>query len=229
MNIPSPILRIAGLTTAVLGLSAAAAPLSAAVIPNVTYTYSKAPSTSYPDNDLTKLTNGVRVTPAFNSTGFSTFVAGWIQNPANVDAPHPAITFSLGDLYHLTEVAISYAIWPGAGVRAPGEVRVSFSSDGANFTGEQVFTGFDGSDHGDGYAVFSRILPVNLTGNTASSVRLDFRQGPGEGWGLNRSSWHMLDEVTFTGTVVPEPSTVALLSGLIALGAAGFIRRRRRD
>ncbi len=216
-----------GFTAALLALALTGVPAGAAVINGVAYTFDKAPSTSYPDNDLTKLTDGVRVPPSSTSTGFADFVVGWIQNPADPGTPHPTIDFSLGDVYDLTSVEISYALWPGAGVRAPEEVWVSFSPDGVNFGPAQAYTGFDGSNHPEGFAVFSRLLEIDLTGHTASFVRLDFRQGPGTEWGENRSAWHMLDEVQFTGTVIPEPGVIGLVFGLAAGGL--LIWRRRKN
>lgn len=226
MKIVSSFSKFARFPAVAIAAAVLAAPAGAAVIPDVTYTYSTAPSTSYDDPGMTTLVDGVRVTPAFNATGFADVVAGWIQNPGNPDAPHPAIDFNLGNVFNLTGVEISYALWPGAGVRAPNEVRVSFSNDGVNFFGEQTFGGFDGTDHAEGYAVFSRLLDIDVTGETAAYVRLDFRQGPSDAWGENRSAWHMIDEVTFTGTVIPEPSTVAFLLGLAAGGLLLFRRRR---
>lgn len=226
MNILSSFSKLARFPAVAIAAAVLAAPAGAAVIPDVTYTYNKAPHPSYDDPGMKTLVDGVRVTPAFNATGFADVVVGWLQNPANPDMPHPVIDFNLGNIFNLTGVEISYALWPGAGVRAPNEVRVSFSNDGVNFSGAQTFAGFDGSDHAEGYAVFSRLLDIDLTGETAAHVRLDFRQGPGDTWGENRSSWHMFDEVTFSGTVIPEPSTVALLLGLASVGLLVFRRRR---
>lgn len=173
----------------------------------VSYTFSKDPSSSYDDPDRTKLTDGETVPDSWWSPGSPSPLGaevGWIQNPANPDVPHPAITFDFGEGKYVDSVSINYVLWPDAGVRAPNEVRVSYSMNGEEFTGEEIFQGFDGSDSEYGYTMFTRNLTLDLDGMPARFVRLDFLQGPGDSWGPNRSSWHWFDEASFTGSDIDD-------------------------
>jgi hypothetical protein len=189
--------------------------LQAAPIEVASYTFSKAPGTSYPDPNFQKLTDGQVVPNTWVAQGGTTPVGpavGWLENPANPDRPNPAITFYFGDAKYVDRANINYVIWPGAGVRAPHEVRVSYSFDGVTFLPAGTFTGFDGTDHPEGFTIFTRNLELNLQGIPARYVRLDIRQGPGSNWGPNRSAWHFIDEVSFQGQAIADVNKPASAS-----------------
>lgn len=182
--------------------------LQAAPLEVVSYSYSKQPDDNYPDPEMTKLIDEEIVPDQDASPYTREATVGWLQNPADPEVPHPAITFDLGEMKYIDEIAINYVLWPGAGVRAPNEVRVSYSMDGSEFLMEEAFTGFDGSDNSP-YVIYTRNLPVILERKAARYVRLDFRQGPESGSNLNRSVFHFIDEVSFEGASIDDLNTSA--------------------
>ncbi len=196
INIPRKIstLALAALTFGALSLQAD--PLVV-----LSYEYSKPPAENYPDPDRSKLTDGQTVSGAEEPS--VDYAVGWIENPTNPDEPHPAITFDLGEMKYIDEIVISYVLWPSAGVRAPKEVRVSYSYDGEAFLMEDAYTGFDGSEDPEA-SLFSRELSVDPDRQAARFVRLDFRQGGEEDPNENRSVWHWFDEVTFHGAEIDD-------------------------
>ncbi len=198
------LIRLSSVSLLVMALAAAPAHASSPV-EVVSYHYLTAPNVNRDDPDLTKLTDGVTVPDSYWSSGQPSPLGaevGWLQNPADPEKPLPAIVFDLGEGHYLDSVRINYVLWPDAGVRAPHEVRVSVSFDGVEFLLEEIHTGFDGSNHDAGFTMYTRSLDIDLNSKPARQVKLDFRQGPGETWGPNRSSWHWLDEVSFTGTAI---------------------------
>lgn len=162
--------------------------------------------------------------PVFQYLGWQD--AGYVPVDAGVNSglAQPQLTFDLGGLFQLDSVTVHYMVdYPGgtlyANIRAPDEMTVSFSATGLNgpFGGDLIETGFnDGPEGtvspGGGEA---RVLTMSLAGTVADAVRLDFRTD---------GEWTFLSEISFGGTLVPEPGTYALL----ALGALGMALLRRR-
>ena len=155
--------------------------------------------------------------------------AGWNLNPAiSVDTAvsQPLLTFNLGGTYAVNSVTVHYTIDHVAGddtrnLRAPDSMSATFSTTGVGgpFANAVVETGWDdGPDSntttpGVGEA---RSLTINLGGAVANAVELDFRTD---------AEWLFMSEITFDGSIVPEPAAL----GLAALGCVlvGVSRRQR--
>ncbi|MDP0498924.1 MAG: PEP-CTERM sorting domain-containing protein [Verrucomicrobiota bacterium JB022] len=172
------------------------------VIPE-SYSYSVAPSGSYPDTGGTELTDGVDITLAWgngiNMSGQTAPLVGWL----NTDS---SITFSFAEPQVFYSVTAFFADSDNAaGVGMPSTVTIS---DGADFS--QTFNVTNPSGSGStvattfsGFYVLSDTLSVSFTRN---------------------SQWTMLSEVSFAA--IPEPSTYAMGAGVAVLGLA-FWRRRK--
>ncbi len=204
LNIPKKMSTLALAALTVGALSLQADPLEV-----LSYDYSKPPAENYPDPDRSKLTDGQTVSGAEEPS--VEYAVGWIENPTDPDQPHPAITFDLGEMKYIDEIVVSYVLWPGSGVRAPKEVRVSYSHDGEEFLMEEAYTGFDGSEHPE-ESLFSRELSIDGDRQAARFVRLDFRQGGENDPDENRSVWHWFDEVTFYGAEIDDLTGEASIS-----------------
>jgi hypothetical protein len=155
--------------------------------------------------------------------------AGWNLNPAiSVDTTvsQPLLTFNLGGTYAVHSVTVHYTIDHLAGddtrnLRAPDVMTATFSAAGVGgpFANPVTELGWDDSDLGDGTAVGvgdARSLTTNLGGVAANAVRLDFR---------TNAEWLFISEITFDGSVVPEPATLGLLA--LAGAVVGLQGRRR--
>ncbi|MBA3482541.1 MAG: PEP-CTERM sorting domain-containing protein [Pirellulales bacterium] len=155
--------------------------------------------------------------------------AGWNLNPAiSVDTAvsQPQLTFDLGGTYAVNSVTVHYVIDHIAGddtrnLRAPDMMTATFSAAGVGgpFGSAVVESGWDDSDAGDGTAGGvgdARSLTTSLGGAIASAVQLDFR---------TNGEWLFISEISFDGSLVPEPATL----GSLALGCmlAGASSRRR--
>ncbi len=152
--------------------------------------------------------------------------ANFVQGDGGFDTgvTQPQLTFDLGGSYYVNSVTINYMVDYPEGflyqnVRAPDSMTATFSASGTSglFGGSMVTTSFDDSYDAQltpGVGV-ARSLTMDLGGANANAVRLDF---------LSNGEWTFLSEITFEGTVVPEPTTFALL----ASGIAGLLALRRR-
>ena len=138
----------------------------------------------------------------------------------------PQLTFDLGGTYAVNSVTVHYTIDHIAGddtrnLRAPDVMTATFSEAGVGgpFANPVTELGWDDSNTGDGAAPGvgdARSLTTALGGVVANAVQLDFR---------TNAEWLFISEITFDGSVVPEPATL----GSLALGGvlAGFGWRRR--
>lgn len=147
----------------------------------------------------------------------------WLSN-GTFRQPHdtdPEITFDLGESFYLDEMVLynynEYHPSVDLLTRGVNEVDLYTSTDGVGFDllGSEQFAKGTGDETNPGQSMM-------LGGIEARYVKLDIISNHGD------ANWFAgLNEVDFYGTVVPEPSTTALL----AVGAAGLlllgIRRRR--
>jgi hypothetical protein len=168
------------------------------------------PSVSFADTGGIELTNGLLP----QSTAFSDSQwVGFADDPPDDTAAQPRITFRLDDQYALDKMVLTYlhsTTQASGTITAPEEVLVSVSRNGVDFSTPISLMPFDQSS-GDSV----RRAVADLTGLAGDFVRLDFR---------NTSQWTFFSEVSFTGTVIPEPSSVLLL----ALGLIGLLLLARR-
>ncbi|HUR45081.1 MAG TPA: CotH kinase family protein, partial [Candidatus Saccharimonadales bacterium] len=148
-------------------------------------------SPTYPDLNGTLLTDG--------NLGTSDWRTGYAgsQEPnsqGNSGRFQPRVTFDLGNLTMVRSVTITYMADQSAGIYAPDQVAVSFSTNGMGgvFSGAVISTAFDDSPDGNPTTYFGarRTLTIDLGGALANAVRLDF---------LNDREWTFLSEVSFTG------------------------------
>jgi len=144
------------------------------------------PSTSpaWPDSGGTELINETWPSAAHYTD--SEWV-GFQQALPDDGGSHPQVTFALADLFELGDIGIHYfhsTGQAGGSITAPESVWVSFSTNGTDFTAPEQFTAE--FDHSGGDEV--RVALLDVTGNDASHVRLDFRQA---------SHWTFLTEVQF--------------------------------
>lgn len=95
--------------------------------------------------------------------------------------------------------------------------RVEVSYDGGNTFETLKF--YDSAALGDGVVVDERLdLAVNNPGSGTMVFRLSYTEASND-W------WWAVDNVAVTGSVVPEPSTIAL--GALGVAALAWVRRRR--
>ncbi len=195
-------------TVLLLALSVAA-PLGAVQLPFSGYSYSIAPSDSYPDTGGGELTDGTANGPAWPAPVVLADVAylvGW-------QTTLPTITFNFASTVTINSVSAFFADSDdAAGVSLPATVTLG---DGASFS--QVFTVTNPA--GSGTTVQSVFNGFSLTTNT---LTLRFTLGTAQ-------QWTMLSEVHAFGTAaVPEPASTGLVLGAAALGLVATRRRRTR-
>jgi len=198
-----------------------------------TYSYSVLPTfsggTFYLDDphvqlagvfDTGDLTDGVTFPAIAPTTGPANTIVGW-GDPVTIATE---IIFDLGHLSKVDGVVLGTHTWAPFANGAPNDVVLSFSETGtaAGDFGNPINAAFLASDvpangHHD--------LGVPAGGVLGRYVKLSF-DGGAVLTGNTPNKW-MLDEVTINGSLVPEPSTFALIAlGLLSLGLVGWRRRR---
>lgn len=132
------------------------------------------------------------------------------------DDPDPFVLFDLGDVYKITSIQVwNYNENPpnltGRGVNA---VTVEYGQTGALGSTVPGITNFAQADGAETYTgeVFNAFAPFE-----ARFIKFDIDSNHG-----GDNNFYGLSEVQFTGTLVPEPTSLALL------GLGGFCLARRR-
>ena len=208
--------RFAVVAGLVLALASAG---PAAPIPPASYSYSIAPishAAHYLDDTGSDLTDGLFVNTAVGSNPPDESV-GWQEWTGT------EITFDLGGTFNLADVTIGYVGIPTSAMWGPYEVTLTFSTDGVLFGSPIVDNGFTQLAPGTSstYLRDDLVVPTLVT---ASHVKVAFDGGLLESTG-NSNGW-LLDEISFDGTPIPEPTTFVLAAlGLLAL--LGLTRRRK--
>ena len=208
-------------TSAALALTfGLAASANAVLISGVTYTLDTAPDAGaeYTDS-ATALTDGLHV------TGGSAVTIG-SDNPAVVgwaDGTAAQITFNLGGTFDLNSVTVNGVAVDGFAKNLPSGITVLGSTDnGATFNALTVGTAASFTEITDGAFTFTNgaAATETYTGAAAlTNVRVTLAGAIGTG-----HNGFLIDEVSFDGTAVPEPSSTALLG----LGGLALILRRRK-
>lgn len=148
-----------------------------------------------------KLTDGVIPTLNWDQYGVSTPFVGWYTGFTG--QTDPTITFNFAQNVAIDSVSIWVDNNPaaGVGVASPSEVVI----DGQTF----LITP-DTTDN--------TVVEYTFTGLfLGNSLTMQLDQAPGQ-------QWVMLGEAAFGGTVVPEPTTMALLATGLAVG---YWRKRK--
>ncbi|WP_300453975.1 PEP-CTERM sorting domain-containing protein [Accumulibacter sp.] len=156
-----------------------------------------------------KLTDGVLPGLNWNQYGENTPWVGWDsnQNALYPGQTNPQVSFNFGRTVSVNSITVWVDASLGAGgVWHPASVVI----DGTSYA-----IPLDGSDPAPRAYTFSGL------GITGSSVNLQFFQQTFE-------PWIMVGEVSFDGTPVPEPGSLALL-GLGLAGIGLILTRRRAD
>ncbi len=155
-----------------------------------------------------KLTDGLFATGGWND-GRN---VGFRNDSPDTGLPQPRIIFNLGDGYNVSTVHI----WTVTSFLEQTEsVTISSSTDGVSFSATTV-----------------TVDPIVWTGGfTNSNLRrgsIDVSALPGGQFFqvdiFDKGQWMMINEVQFEGSLIPEPSAVALLG----LGSFALLRRRRK-
>jgi hypothetical protein len=179
-----------------------------------TYTFSVAPSSSYPDSS-SKLNDGVAGIPAWGAGGYSNtynqFYVGWANDSA---ASVPVtMTFNFSVPVTLQSVSFYFADSNGqAGVYYPLLLNLTPAAGATTLT-----SGVNPDPAGYGTAM---PYTFNVGGVTTNQVVLDAYMAP--------QAWMMMTEASFTGSAIPEPSTYAAIAGAAGLAFAIWQRRRRK-
>ena len=97
----------------VVVLAPAAASATVLSQSGISYTYGVAPAIDYPDDTMTKLTDGA----TDQAAGFA-HCAGWHSKDADISNPN--ITFKLGQAYLLDEIKVNYAVCGAAAIAGLG-------------------------------------------------------------------------------------------------------------
>lgn len=187
----------------------AACSISSAVEITVTnYTYGTNPNGgpsfpfSYLDKSGSELNDDVFNQPVWPTPfGSAEALVGW-------ENTNPTITFNFPSTVNIT----SFTVWAAdsdgsAGVALPSQLQLT----AVGF--DQTFTVTNPA--GSGAAVALTFSGLNID---ASSITLV---------ATRTASWTMFTEVDFFGPVIPETSTWTAIAGVLALGTALVVRRRR--
>lgn len=183
-------------------LAIVASPLGAVQFTFSGYSYSVAPSGTYPDSGG-ELTDGDAIVPVWpNPAVDAEFgrLVGWQADPT--------ITFTFASPVTVGSVTAFFADSDGsAGVALPASVTIT---DGGSFS--QLFNVVDSPGSG-------LTIPLTFDGFsiTTDTLTLSF---------VRSSSWGMLSEVQ-AFSAIPEPSAAAALAGFATLGVVALRRRRR--
>jgi len=153
-----------------------------------------------------KLTDGAFATGTWND-GFNV----GFRNDTDNGNPQPRIVFDLGSAFNVTAVDIwTVTVFLGS----DESVSISSSTDNISFSTPVVvnpiiWTGGFGNANLQQGSIDVSSLP------SGQYYRVDV---------FDTGQWMMINEVEFTGTAVPEPTTTALLG----LGGLALILRRRK-
>ncbi len=211
--------------TSVVASVAMNAVVSAAPITVSSYTYGTLqPASNFADSldGGTELINGdLPASTAYSDTQWVGFL-----EPSGNSVPQPLVVFDLGASYDLSSVAVTYlhsSTQAGGNITAPEDMLVSVSDDNVTFSSPVSKVGSFDSSSGDAI----REAVEDLTGMTGRYVKLDFRNTLPNNAGEKNGEWTFLAEVTFDGTMVPEPSSVILATlGLLGLALCGWHHRK---
>ena len=152
-------------------------------------------------------------------------------------------TWAVGDYY---EFQVSAAAFTGLGITfdqtssstGPGNFKLQYSTDGSDFTDFNSYTvlanaapntpwSSTGSPNGAYTSTFNLSSVTALNNSASVYFRLTDTSTVSAGGGtVGTSGTDRVDNVTITGTAVPEPSTLALLAGG---GLAVVLAARRRQ
>jgi len=91
------------------------------------------PWATYPDTGGVELKDGLlAATVDYNDPAWTSW---------NLDTGGaPQVIFDFGGEIRFSQLGLRFMNWPGAGIAAPEDLSVSYSSDGVNFSGTQSFT-----------------------------------------------------------------------------------------
>jgi len=200
-------------------VAAAAALLAAgsAIAASPTYTYSVAPSGSYPDTGGTELTDG-----QIGQAGWQNLTSRWVGWDFK---PTVHIDFDFGSLHNVTQVSVGSTQDSTFGLIALPNVTVS-SWNGSSWVQQgQLLTAFNVANDKSSTSTDPHAwLTVSGLNFDSQLVRVTL-DANGQG-APNNQKWTFADEVQFQVTAVPEPSAYAL--ALAGLGLLGVVARRRR-
>lgn len=190
-------------TLASILLLAVSSKLAAQPVAIQSYSYLTGASGGYPDTGGVELTNGVDLTDAWPTPGFSNTapLVGW-QNS------DPFIRFNFAPNTTITQATLWFADSDGAaGVGMPSQVTLTTTGFSQSF----LITNPVGS---------GTTVPVVLSGFSVNTDHLDVNV-------TRIQEWTMISEVTFAAPI-PEPATAAaLMGGVLGLVAVGARRRPR--
>jgi hypothetical protein len=183
-------------------------------------------TTTYPAQSTSSGTAGVQF--LVGTTGFENIALTFDHRASGTASRWAQVDYTLDG-----GITWTTAFWNNNGGLSPHDTFYSFSVDFTSVAGANNNANF-------GFRVVSIFSPLGFDQNASladylpnsaymrANAQASYNLGAGSGTGDygTTGTWRF-DNVTISGTVIPEPSTYAAIAGVLALGLAFWHRHRK--